>query len=104
MNGDSTEAGALRWAKSSTNCPPAPPADPYAEYRPSQDRDQKRRREQDRQRLVELEITERHEVEDGRAEQQHRAAELQQRPSGPQQTRPADRIGEHERNQEGADV
>ena len=71
---------------------------------PGQDRDQERRREQDRQRLVELEIAERHEVEHGRAEQQHRAAELQRRPPGAQQARPVDRIGEHQRDQERAGV
>ncbi len=83
---------------------PAPPADPFAEHRPGQDRDQERRREQDRQRLVELQIAEREEVED-RGRDQHQTARTTCRagPRGLEQLRPRDRIGEHQRDEERAD-
>jgi hypothetical protein len=55
----------------------APPADPFAEERPRQQGDCERRQKADGGGLVEAQVTERKEVEAGRAQQQHRAHKLQ---------------------------
>jgi hypothetical protein len=86
------------------DCGPAPRPDPFAEHRPRQRRHQKRRRKGDGQRLVEPQVAQREEVEHGRAEQQRGAADLQDRPPGAQQPRPAKRVRDRKRKQEGESV
>src|SRR5262249_25237583 len=83
---------------------PAPPAHPLAQHRSRQHRHEKRRREDDRQRLVELEPSQREDVEDGRDQQQGRAPDLQQRSPRRHDARAGDWVRHHEREQEGAGV
>ena len=57
----------------------AMPADPLAEQRPGEPRDQERREEEDGDGLVELEISEREKVETRRHHHQRRAKNLNHR-------------------------
>ena len=58
----------------------------------------------DRQRLVELQIAQRQEIQRGRADQQDRTRDLQRRPLGAQQAGLRERIGDDQRQHEGAGV
>ena len=83
---------------------PAARPDPFAKRRPGQRRDHEGRGKGNREDLVEPQIAQRKEVEHGRAEQQRRPADLQDRPSGAQEAGPAQWIRDDEGEQEGKGV
>ncbi len=83
---------------------PAPPAHPFAQDRPRERRDEERRREDDGDRLVELQVAQREKIAHRRSQQQERASDLQRRLAGPQQAGTSPRIRHDQREQERAGV
>src|SRR3954454_15295672 len=64
-------------AKPDADSSPAPPVNPFAKHRAAECRHDEWRAEDDRHRLIELEITQSDEIERRRYEQQRRASKLQ---------------------------
>ena len=79
---------------------PASPAHPFAQYRAGERSDEKGGRKRERKRLIELQVTQRHKIAQGRGKQQNGPSHLQSESACDKKLRTRPWIGQHERKYE----